>query len=123
MRCMDNIKLIDSFDLPLKSYKDVLVAFQHMLSNGLQEYLNKFAVPFLGDWPMQFFMRQLVYNTMSVSLPDVCKYVLPFIGPLHISINSRECVSQQFHGIFADLYSFLFGSQAKLAKKPIPWRI
>ena len=123
MRRMDNTKLVDSLKLPLKSYNDLLTAFNHMLSNGLEEYLDHFIAPFPGDWPMQFFMRQLVYNTNSVSLPDVCKNVAPLIGPLHVSLNSRECVLLNFHGIFSDLYSFLFGAKAKLAKKPKPWRL
>ena len=123
MRCMDNIKLVDSLKLPLKSYNDLLTAFNHMLSSGLEEYITHFATPFPGDWPMQFFMRQLVYNTASVSLPMVCKNVVPMIGPLHISLNSRECVLVNFHPIFADVYSFLFGAKAKLARKPKPWRI
>ena len=91
-----------------------------MLANGLEEYLNHFIAPFSGDWPMQFFMRQLVYNTNLVCLPDACKNVVPLIGPLHISLNSRECVLLNFYGIFSDLYSFLFGAKAKLAKKPKP---
>lgn len=123
MRCMDNTKLVDSLDLPLKSHNNLLTAFNHMLSNGLQDYLSHFTVPFLGDWPMQFFMRQLVYNTELVNLPDPCKNVVPLIGPLHISLNSRECVLMNFHGIFEDLYHFLFGEKAKLAKKPKPWRL
>ncbi len=78
--------------MPLKSYEDILVAFNHMLSNGLEIYLQKFLAPFMGDWPTQFFMRQLVYNLAEVSLPDICQNVVPLIGPLHISLNSRECV-------------------------------
>ena len=123
MRCMENTKLIDSLKLPLKSSDDLLFAFKHMLSNGLEIYLNDFVAPFMGDWPTQFFMRQLVYNLNKVALPAVCENVVPMIGPLHISLNSRECVVLTFHQIFADLYSFLFGKKAKLPKKPKPWRV
>ena len=123
MRRMDNTKLVDSLKLPLKSYNNVLTAFRHILASGLEDYLSKFVAPFPADWPMQFFMRQLVYNTTSVSLPTVCNNVIPLIGPLHISLNSRECVLLQFHCIFAELYSFLFGKKAKLAKKPKAWRV
>ncbi len=70
---MDNTKLVDSLKLPLKSYNDLLIAFNYMLANCLEDYLNHFKAPFPGDWPMQFFMRQLVYNTISVSLPDACR--------------------------------------------------
>ena len=115
MPCMDNTKLVDSLQLPLKSCTDVV--------NGLEDYLKQFVAPFPADWPMQFIMQQLVYNTASVSLPTVCKNVIPLIGPLHISLNSRECVLLNFHKIFADLYSYLFGTKAKLAKKPKPWQL
>lgn len=121
MRRMDNTVLVDSIQLPLKSCDDLRVAFEHMLVNGLDHYLNHFLVPFVGDWPTQFFMRQIVYSDQS-SLPSR-KSVAPLIGPLHVSLNSRECVVMNFHQIFADMYCFLFGKKAKLAMKPKPWRI
>ncbi len=120
MRCMDNTKLVDSLELPLKSYDNVLTAVKKILSSGLEIYLNKFVAPFVGDWPMQFFVRQLVFST-SPSTPAVLKNVIPLIGPLHISLNARECILLIFHENFADLYKFIFGEKAKLATKP--WRI
>ncbi len=123
MRSMKTTKLIDSLHMPLKSYEDILAAFNHMLSNGLEIYLQKFLAPFMGDWPTQFFMRQLVYNAAEVSLPAICQNVVPLIGPLHISLNLRECVLKFFHPIFAELYATLFGKKAKLAKKPQAWRV
>eukprot|EP00112_Aurelia_sp_Birch-Aquarium-sp1_P025550 Seg855.2 transcript_id=Seg855.2/GoldUCD/mRNA.D3Y31 product="hypothetical protein" protein_id=Seg855.2/GoldUCD/D3Y31 len=122
MRCMDHCKLVDCIESPLKSLSDILSALEHMLVNGLSIYLDKFLVPFVGDWPTQYYMRQLAYSD-DANIPALCKSIAPLIGPLHISINSRECVLMIFHHIFADLYSFLFGSKAKLAKKPKPWRI
>ena len=49
MRCMESTKLIDSLKLPLKSSDNILFAFKHMLSNGLEFYLNDFVAPFMGD--------------------------------------------------------------------------
>ena len=121
MRCMDNCKLVDSVEMPLKSADDILAAFKHMLSSGLSKYLDHFIAPFVGDWPTQFYMRKIAYSDGDDSAAS--KSIASFIGPLHISINSRECVLMLFHKIFADLYSFLFGKKAKLARKPQPWRI
>ena len=101
---------MDSLKLPLKSYSDLLIAFNHMLANGLEDYLNHFIAPFPGDWPMQFFMRQLVYNTISVSLPDSCKNVVPLIGPLHISVNSGECVLLNFYKETKTVYPYFLKS-------------
>ena len=121
MRKMDNCKLIDCIELPLKPRDDLLSALEHMLSNGLANYLEHFIVPFVGDWPTQFYMRQLAYSPEN-SPSAIHEAVDPLIGPLHISLNSRECVLMKSHTIFAELYSFLFGSKAK-SKKPKPWRV
>ena len=60
MRCMDDTKLVDSIEMPLKSCEDVLTAVNKMLSSVLQLYLDNFISPFVGDWPMQFYIRRLV---------------------------------------------------------------
>ena len=91
MRNMDNTKLVDCIELRLKSRDDVVATVQKILSGGLEIYLNNFVAPFVGDRPMQFFIRQLVYSDSS-SLPEVLKNVILLIGPLHISLNARECV-------------------------------
>lgn len=69
MRRMDNTKRVDSLKLPLKSYNDALAAFKHILISGLEGYRSKFVTPFPADWPMQFFMQQLVYNTILYTSP------------------------------------------------------
>ena len=124
MRAVDNTKLVDSIQLDLKSRENVLTAINKMLSSGLNVYLSNFIALFVGDWPMQFFLHQLIYSSDPL-VPSALKNVVPFIGPLHISLSARECVLLNFHQVqlFADLYSFLLGKKAKLAKKPKPWGI
>ena len=61
MRCMNNTKHVDGLELPLKLRDNVLTAVKKMLSSRLEIYLDKFVAPYVGDWPMQFFIRQLVY--------------------------------------------------------------
>eukprot|EP00112_Aurelia_sp_Birch-Aquarium-sp1_P003440 Seg1384.3 transcript_id=Seg1384.3/GoldUCD/mRNA.D3Y31 product="hypothetical protein" protein_id=Seg1384.3/GoldUCD/D3Y31 len=122
MRSMTNCKLVDCLEIPLKSYSSFLKALKYMLDNGLFLYLSEFVVPFLGDWPAQFYLRQMVYDPANSAMVEV-KNIIPFLGPLHISLNSRQCVVLTFHGIFQDLYSFLFGKKANLTKKPQAWRI
>ena len=116
MRSMENCKLVDCTELPLKSYENFQVALNAMLENGLAHYLERFFVPLVGDWLCQFYIRQVVYS-------DGIHNLAPFIGPLHISLNARENILLNFHAFFAELYSFLFGGKKALAKKPKPWRI
>ena len=49
MRRMDNTKLVDSIELPLKSCEDVITALNKILSGGLKIYLDHFIAPFVGD--------------------------------------------------------------------------
>ena len=70
----------------------------------------------VGDWPCQFYVRQVVYRESIHNL-------VPMIGPLHISLNAREIILLKFHPFFVQLYAFLFNSKKALAKKPKPWRI
>ena len=106
MRSMDNTKLIDSIQLDLKSCDNVPTAINKMLS-----------VVWMCIWVIL-----LLLSLAKLALAFL-KNVVPFIGPLHISLNARECVLLNFYQVFADLYSFLFGKKAKLAKKPKLWRI
>lgn len=55
---MKNTKLVDSIELPLKSLDNVLTAINKILECGLRIYLRNFIASFIGDWPMQFFIRQ-----------------------------------------------------------------
>ena len=52
---------------------------------------------------------------------DPLQSAVPMIGPLHISLNSRENVMQNFHPLFKHLYEILLPKQ-KLAEKPKTWR-
>jgi hypothetical protein len=122
MRSIKNTKLVDSIELPLKSLDDVLTAVNKVLSSGLNKYLSQFIAPFIGDRPMQFFVRQLVYSN-APPVPATLNNIKPLIVPLHISFNARECVLLLFHELFADLYAFVFGKKARLAKKTKAWRV
>eukprot|EP00112_Aurelia_sp_Birch-Aquarium-sp1_P009532 Seg2086.2 transcript_id=Seg2086.2/GoldUCD/mRNA.D3Y31 product="Pancreatic secretory granule membrane major glycoprotein GP2" protein_id=Seg2086.2/GoldUCD/D3Y31 len=99
MRSMKGCKLVDILELPLKSYDAFLEALSHMMGNGLSEYLDEFCVPFIGDWPAQFYVRQIIYSNAE-NLPVQRKNIVPLLGPLHISLNARECVVMNFHSFF-----------------------
>ena len=91
-------------------------------NNSLSMTINKLILLSLATSPCNSSDHQLIYSN-NPSVPSALKNVVPITGPLHISLNARECVLLNFYQVFADLYSFLFGKKAKLAKKPKPWRI
>ena len=116
MRSMEECKLVDCVELPLKSIDDFQSVLDIILESGMNLYLDQFVVPIIGDWPCQFYVRQIVYLEGILNL-------IPFIGHLHISLNARESILLKFHKVFSDLYAFLFRTKKPLAKKPKPWRL
>ena len=160
MRRMDNLHLVDFVELQLKSKENFKQAFDIVLNTNLKLYMEKFILLQPGDWPCQFFSRQLVYEHVThyiqlmttieqqqnmeiangksthdqhcltlnppmsyqiTSVPPMAS-VIPIIGPLHISLNSKEHVLLSFHPFFKNAYQYLFPS-SKFPEKPKPWCI
>ena len=48
---------------------------------------------------------------------------MPFTGPLHMQLNTRECACVLNIEFFTKAYSCIFGQMKVLAKKPKAWRI
>ena len=92
MRLMDGCKLVDCIELPLKSYADFVTAIKVILENGLSDYLESFVVPFIEDWPAQFYVRQMVYDE-----DNHLDNIISFCGPLHISLNPNPHGGGAFH--------------------------
>ena len=64
MRQMQDVHLVDFVELNLKSNDDFDAAFDIVLSTNLLEYLKHFLRSQPGDWPAQFYSRQIIYETL-----------------------------------------------------------
>src|SRR5581483_3630796 len=51
-------------------------------------------------------------------IPSEILNLIPIIGPLYISLNSRETLFQTYHFFFEMLYHDLFGEKKVLSQKP-----
>ena len=56
------------------------------------------------------------------SIPPSILPLAPCIGPLHVSLNGREILFNDFSPFSANIYEQLF-PKCRLAKHPKPWRI
>ena len=56
------------------------------------------------------------------SSPPSILSLIPCIGPLHVSLNGREMLFNDFSPFSANIYEQLF-PKCKLGKHPKPWRI
>ena len=67
--------------------------------------------------------KNLYKNNSQYSIPSGINSFVPILGPLHVSLNSREHVMIIYYSFFEKLFHFVFGQKKILAKKPKPWRI
>jgi len=94
---MTDAYLVDFIELTLKSKDDFSAAFDIVLSTNLAKYLKRFLIFQPGDWPVEFYIRQIIYETLqkycrisdtaqyTVSTPTDHEYATPFT-----SVHSRE---------------------------------
>lgn len=64
MRIMDDLNLADFVELQLKPKHDFDAAYDVALSAGLGDYV-RFVVIQPGDWPCQFYCRQIIYRCLK----------------------------------------------------------
>ena len=128
LRSMKNSKLVDFILHPLHSTKDYIessnILFKVFEKIEQEDYLNNFVIPTICDWPGQVNLRRAITLRLNKKensgiSPQILS-IIPLIGPLHISLNSRETLFQQYHFFFEIIYHDLFGTNKILAQKPKP---
>ena len=65
LRRLDNLYLIDFKECRLKGVHDYENAQEMLLTTRLRDYASNFALFVLGDWPTQFYLRQIVYAGLN----------------------------------------------------------
>lgn len=113
MRKMDNLDLADFVELQLKSRNDFDAAYDIVMKAGLGDYMQKFVLIQPGDWPCQFYCRQIIYHCLKKfisftpmcapvnqehSLHDHSTYSYPSIAgsdkeeSLEVNLTSQPCI-------------------------------
>ncbi len=125
---MKGIQLIGFQKKSLHSMNDYIEALQMILNiNKDTGYLYNYVASLVADWPGQLFVRKAITNLHKTdsqySIPAGINSFIPILGPLHVSLNSREHVLIIYYTFFQKLFHSVFGKRKVLAKKPKPWRI
>ncbi|RHZ89265.1 hypothetical protein Glove_16g74 [Diversispora epigaea] len=125
---MKDLQLIGFKEQNLHSIFDYINALKIILSiHDKTQHLRESVAPIVADWPGQIFIRKALYMQISSefqsNFSQDIRFFLPMLGPLHVSLNSREQIMLVHHSFFEKLFHFVFGENKKLAKKPRPWRI
>ncbi|PKK58458.1 hypothetical protein RhiirC2_796263 [Rhizophagus irregularis] len=101
LRSLNNSKLVDFILHPLHNY---------------------YIIPIIADWPGQVNIRRAITlrinRGIASGIPKQILSLIPMIGLLHISLNSRETLFQTYHFFFEMLYHDLFGDKKVLSQKP-----
>src|SRR5437016_2454626 len=129
LRSMINSKLVDFVLHPLHSTKDYIECanllfkvFEKLRNNNEQDYLRNCVIPVICDWPGQVNIRRAITlrnnKGLESGIPLEMLSLIPIIGPLHVSLNSRETLFQTYHFFFEMLYHELFGEKKVLSQKP-----
>ncbi|GES81508.1 hypothetical protein GLOIN_2v1872628 [Rhizophagus clarus] len=127
-RSMKGVRLIGFQEKNLHSMNDYITALQMILDIDKDTgYLHNHVAPLVADWPGQLFVRKAITNLHKAdsqySIPAGINSFIPILGPLHVSLNSREHVLIVYYAFFQKLFHSVFGKRKVLAKKPKPWRI
>ena len=84
-RSMDSVKIIDIKEQSLCSLEDYLSAIKMITNiNGLSQYIKVNAIPVIADF----------------------QNFIPMLGPLHVSLNSREDVMKIHYDFFKKQFFF-----------------
>src|SRR6266542_1414596 len=126
-RHIQNAILIDFVENNLKSVKDYMKALQIVNDQQpIQEYLSNYIIPIIADWPGQLFIRKAIARRLLLNdetIPPFVTLFLPIMGPLHVSLNSRELVFVKNSFLFNDIYKNIFRTRKILGERSQPWRI
>ena len=62
---MDDLHLADFVELQLKSKHNFNAVYDVALSAGMGDYMTKFVSIQPGNWPCQFYCRQIIYGCLK----------------------------------------------------------
>ena len=104
---------------------DYITALQMILDIDKDTgYLSNKIALLVADWPGQLFIRKAITHLHKAdsqySIPVGINLFVLILGPLHVSLNSREQVLIIYNPFFQKLFHFIFGKKKILAKKPKP---
>ena len=115
-RSMKGVRLIGLQEKNLHLMNDYIMALQMILDiNNDTRYLHDQVAPLVADWPGQLFIRKalthLHKSDSQYSIPAGINSFIPILGPLHVSLNSREHVLIVYYTFFQKLFHYVFGKK------------
>src|SRR5438128_8251842 len=125
---MENTKLVDLKEGSLHSTDDYVKALRHMMDvHEVRTYLETQVLVAPIDYPGQRNVRRAINHRINAGdrsgISEQILHIVPMIGPLHVSLNSRATVFLANYQFFDKFFHEVFGRQKVLAKKPKAYKI
>uniref|UniRef100_U9ULY4 Uncharacterized protein n=1 Tax=Rhizophagus irregularis (strain DAOM 181602 / DAOM 197198 / MUCL 43194) TaxID=747089 RepID=U9ULY4_RHIID len=127
-RSFNSTKLIEFLPQDLKNTNDYLKSLGEFFRiPEIQKYLETYLIPIPADFPGQLYIRRAIVQKLKLqecsTIPNEITHLVPFLGPLHVALNTKESVFLTFWAFFNEMFKATFQSKRNLAAKPKPWRI
>ncbi|RHZ73407.1 hypothetical protein Glove_231g3 [Diversispora epigaea] len=95
VRRFDTTKLVDFILSDLKNMNDYIkVLIKVFRLSEMQSYLMNYIIPIPADFPGQLYIRRAIVQKLKYgnqcSIPKEVLSLVPILGPLHVSLNTRE---------------------------------
>ncbi|RIB25131.1 hypothetical protein C2G38_2166665 [Gigaspora rosea] len=108
-RSIKDVQLLGFKEQDLHSVQDYTNVLNLILSiNNKTHHLDEQVAPIIADWPGQIFIRKALHMRtlpeFQSLFPQQIESFLPILGPLHISLNSREQVIMNHLTSFNEYY-------------------
>lgn len=107
------LKLFDFIPQELKSLDNYLQTIYPLINlSVLGNYLSENIIPMTVDYPGQYYGRKAVtlrrrYGDSS-NIPEKILHLVPLLGPLHVSLNTRETTIKMYYQFFNIFYKEVF---------------
>lgn len=125
-RSMKDVRIIGLQEKNLHSLEDYIEAAS-MITDipELSKYLQQNIIPVVADFPGQLFIRKAItllnnQDETNISIPKIMQNFVPLLGPLHVSLNSREQTLLVHYNFFEKMFHYVFGDSKTLAKNLSP---
>jgi len=81
----------------------------------VKAYLSNYIIPIPADFLGQLYIRRAIVLKLKYGdqypIPIEILSLIPLLGPLHVSLNTRESCFLIFHPFFNELYKEVFGKK------------
>ncbi|RGB39828.1 hypothetical protein C1646_754070 [Rhizophagus diaphanus] len=112
-RSFNSTKLIEFLFQNLKNTNDYLKSLGKFFRiPEIQKYLKIYLIPIPADFSSQLYIRRAIVQKLKPqecsTIPNEITHLVPFLGPLHVTLNTKESGFLTFWIFFNEMFKATF---------------